>query len=46
MYKNSAPLKYTALWHYLGTKSLDFRCENNNTPRVIIEEIRYLYYMH
>ena len=33
MYKNSsAPLNNTALWHYLGTKHLDFRHENNRTP--------------
>ena len=33
MYKNSsAPLNNTALWHYLGTKYLDFRHENNSTP--------------
>ena len=33
MYKNStAPLNNTALWHYLGTKRLDFRRENNITP--------------
>ena len=36
MYKNSsAPLNNTALWHYLSTKQLDFRRENNNTPRGI-----------
>ena len=43
MYKNSrASSINTALWHYLGTKHLDFRCENNNTPGVLIEEIRYM----
>ena len=40
MYKNSStPLNDTALWHYLGTKRLDFRHENNSTPGVLIEEI-------
>ena len=29
----------TALWHYLGTKCLDFRHENNSTLGVLIEEI-------
>ena len=28
-------------WHYLGTYNLDFRRENNSTPGVLIEEIRY-----
>ena len=27
----------------LGTYNLDFRHENNSTPGVLIEEIRYLY---
>ena len=28
MYKHSsAPSNNTALWHYLGTKHLDFNCE-------------------
>ena len=41
--KNSnAPLINAALWHYLGTYNLDFRHENNSTPGVLIEEIRYL----
>ena len=45
MYKNSSePSKNTALWHYLGTKHLDFRHENISTPGVLIEEIRYLHY--
>ena len=42
MCKNSsAPSINAALWHYLGTYNLDFRCENNSTPGVLIEEIRY-----
>ena len=42
MYKNStAPSNNTALWHYLGTKDLDFWHENNSTPGVLIEEIQY-----
>ena len=33
MRKNStAPLNNTTPWHYLDTKRLDFRCENNSTP--------------
>ena len=44
MHKNSStPLNNTTLWHYLGTKHLDFRCENNSTPEVLIEEIRYMW---
>ena len=40
MYKNSStPLNNTTLWHYLGTKGLDFRHQNNCTPEVLIEEI-------
>ena len=43
MYKNSsAPSINAALWHYLGTYNLDFRRDNNSTPGVLIEEIRYL----
>ena len=39
MYKNSSALSNnTGLWHYVGTKSLDFRCENNSTPGVLIEK--------
>ena len=38
---SSAPLINAALWHYLGTYNLDFRHENNSTPGVLIEEIRY-----
>ena len=39
MYKNSsAPSINTVLWHYLGTKCLDFMGENNSTPGVLIEE--------
>ena len=35
MYNNSsAPSNNTALWHYLGTKHLDFSRENNGTPGV------------
>ena len=30
-----------ALWHYLGTKHLDFRHENNSTPGILIKEIWY-----
>ena len=42
MCKNSsAPSINAALWHYLGTNNLDFRRENNSTPGVLIEEIRY-----
>ena len=42
MCKNSsAPSINVALWHYLGTYNLDFRRENNSTPGVLIEEIRY-----
>ena len=45
IYTNSStPSNNTALWHYLGTKQWDFRCENNNTPRVFIEEIQYVTY--
>ena len=41
MYKNSsAPSNNTALWHYLGTKHLDFRHKNN---RVLIKEMRCIY---
>ena len=32
----------TALWYYLGTKHLYFRCENNSTPGVLIKEIQYI----
>ena len=40
MYKiSSVPSNNIALWHYLGTKHLDFRHENNNTPGVLIEEM-------
>ena len=43
MYKNSsAPSNNTTLWHYLGTKHLDFRRENNSTPGALIEEIWYV----
>ena len=38
---SSAPSINAALWHYLGTYNLDFRRENNSTPGVLIEEIRY-----
>ena len=39
MYKNSSAFSNnTALWHYLGTKHLDYRRENNSTPRVLIKE--------
>ena len=38
---NSTPSNNTALWHYLGTKHLDFRCENIATSGEIIKEIRY-----
>ena len=31
------------MWHYLGTKYLDFRRENNSTPGVLIKEIWYSY---
>ena len=42
--KNSSALSINAaLWHYLGTYNLDFRHENNSTPGVLIEEIRYIY---
>ena len=42
MCKNSSALSINAaLWHYLGTYNLDFRHENNSTPGVLIEEIRY-----
>ena len=30
------------MWHYLDTKCLYFRCENNSTLGVLIEEIWYL----
>ena len=44
MYKNSsALLNNTTVWHYLGTKHLDFRHENNSTPGVLIEKIWYSY---
>ena len=29
--------------HYLDIKRLDFRSENNNTPGILIKEIRYTY---
>ena len=32
---SSAPSINAALWHYLGTYNLDFRHENNSTPRGI-----------
>ena len=39
MYKNSSePSNNTTLWHYLGTTHLDFRCENNSTPGVAINQ--------
>ena len=42
VYKNSSALSNnTATWHYLGTKHLDFRHENNSTPGVLIKEIQY-----
>ena len=46
MYNNSnAPSNNTTLWHYLGTKHLDFRRdfrrEDDSTRGVLIEEIRY-----
>ena len=31
----------TTLWHYLSTKHLDFRRENNSTPGVLIKKIQY-----
>ena len=44
MYKNSsAPSDNIVLWHHLDTKHLDFRCENNSAPGVLIEEIQYMY---
>ena len=44
MHKNSCTSSNnTALWHYLGTKHLNFRSENNNTPGVLIKEIQYAY---
>ena len=43
---SSAPSINAALWHYLGTYNLDFRHENNSTPGVLIEEIRYMYTCH
>ena len=40
MYKNSnAPSNNTVLWHYLGTKHLNFRHENNSIPGVLIKEV-------
>ena len=41
---SSAPSINAALWHYLGTYNLDFRHENNSTPGVLIEEIRYTFH--
>ena len=39
MYKNSSTSSNnTTLWHYLGTKRLDYRHENYSTPGVLIEE--------
>ena len=38
---NSASSINTTLWHYLGTKHLDFRRENNGIPGVLIKEIWY-----
>ena len=44
MHKNSStPSSNIALWHYLGTKHLDYRHENNSTPGVLIKEIQQLY---
>ena len=40
---NFAPSINAALSHYLGTYNLDFRRENNSTPGVLIEEIRYMH---
>lgn len=37
---NSASLISTALQHYLGTKQLNFRHENNSAAVVLIKEIR------
>ena len=46
MCKNSsAPSINATLWHYLGTYNLDFRRENNSTPGVLIEEIRYVIFI-
>ena len=43
MHKNSStPLNNTALQHYLGTKHLDFRRENNSTSGILIQEIWYI----
>ena len=43
MYKTSStPSNNTTLWHYLGTKHLDFRHEHNSTPGVLIKEIQTL----
>ena len=45
MYKySSVPSNNTALWHYLDTKYLNFRHENNSTPGLLVEEIRYIEY--
>ena len=47
MYKNSNTLLGNiALWHYLDTEHLDFRCENNGTPRVAINQRNMLSYIH
>ena len=44
MYKRSStPSNNTALWHYLSTKHLDFRHENDSTPGVLIKEMWYVH---
>ena len=44
LYENSsASLIGTTLWHYLGTKHLDFRHENNSALGVLIEETQYMH---
>ena len=42
LYKNSSASSINAaLRHYLSTYNIDIRNENNSTPGVLIEEIRY-----
>ena len=44
MYKNSSTSSNNiALWHYLGTKCLDYRHENNSTPGVYINRENTVY---
>ena len=47
MYKNSsAPLNNAILWHYLGTKCLNFKRENISTPGILIEDGKLISMIH